>query len=100
MKKIVAILFISIISIPFLLQAKTNNEVNISKKLDCRNLNGQPGQNGKDGIPNSHCKDGGKGGDGKLPGQSGGNGGNGAPGGNGGDGGNGAVGGNGGDGGS
>ncbi|PHM36685.1 hypothetical protein [Xenorhabdus innexi] len=86
-----AIIILSVLSFPFsLLHAEPESKNNDVKNIDCTTLDGKPGQNGKDGIPDSHCKDGGKGGDGKYPGQAGGHGGNGADGGNGGDGGNGA----------
>ncbi|MBD2783479.1 hypothetical protein ID858_04240 [Xenorhabdus sp. DI] len=76
MKLIKLIVFASVLSFPFLaLHAKTENKVNDVKNIDCKILNGKPGQNGQDGIPDSHCKNGGKGGDGQFPGQSGGNGG-------------------------
>ncbi|WP_232370332.1 hypothetical protein [Xenorhabdus lircayensis] len=74
MKLSIIIITASILVTPFVsLHAKTNEKV-----IDCKELDGKSGQNGKDGILNSNCKNGGKGGGGVLPGQSGGNGGDGA----------------------
>ncbi|MDC9594752.1 hypothetical protein [Xenorhabdus sp. IM139775] len=70
MKLTKLIVFAAILSFPFLsLHAETENKVNDAKHIDCNTLNGKPGQNGKDGIPDSNCKDGGKGGNGQSPGQ-------------------------------
>jgi len=81
-------LFIFSISLALPLSAKHSGNV-----MDCSWLNGSPGENGHDGIPNGNCNKGGNGGNGVsgINNGSGGNGGNGASnGGAGGDGGSGA----------
>ncbi|WP_258087174.1 hypothetical protein [Xenorhabdus bovienii] len=96
MKPSIIIIAASILTIPFVsLHANTNAKTKANVKItDCNQLNGKPGQDSKNGIPNSNCINGGNGGNGSSPGQSGENGGNGANGssseqtqGNGGDGG-------------
>ncbi|CDH26625.1 hypothetical protein L7750_18430 [Xenorhabdus bovienii] len=78
MKPSIIIIAASILTIPFVsLHANTNAKANV-KITDCNQLNGKPGQDGKNGIPNSNCINGGNGSNGSSPGQSEGNGGNGS----------------------
>lgn len=82
MNAIISSKILLLLSLSCLLPLPASAMQNIVKSINCSELDGKPGENGRDGLPDSNCKNGGNGGQGK-PNINNGSGGNGGHGGNG-----------------